>query len=413
MVVIVILGIFVLLFFLVRYKGKKNLEANIAAEQHDVFEEMASFQNTIDYHGTTYQYRKDIVNILCIGVDKEEAMWERDDDGGSVGQADAVFLVSLDFEHSNIRILAIPRDTMVSIVACDENGNEMGAFTGQLALQYAYADGQEKSCSLVIGQVADILKNEVPINGYVAMNLSCIGTVNDAVGGVTVEMDDDYTLYNAKFKKGATVHLQGEEAQEFVQGRDITVSGSAYSRIGRQKRYLKAFISQAKKTLAQNPALAVNLMSQLSDYMLTDISTDEVLYISTELSGCNFDEENMQILQGNIQMGEQYEEYYLDDEAVQNVEAVICNNDDMALGVYDYYKEKNLKLPVIIGINNSEEMHQKIMSGEMYGTIDNKMEDQVMEICRLMQAILKKDTGSYQKVWYSTPKAIVKAEGTE
>ena len=125
MVVIVILGIFVLLFFLVRYKGKKNLEANIAAEQQDVFEEMASFQNTIDYHGTTYQYRKDIVNILCIGVDKEEAMWERDDDGGSVGQADAVFLVSLDFEHSNIRILAIPRDTMVSIVACDENGNEM------------------------------------------------------------------------------------------------------------------------------------------------------------------------------------------------------------------------------------------------------------------------------------------------
>ena len=103
----------------------------------------------------------------------------------------------------------------------------------------------------------------------------------------------------------------------------------------------------------------------------------------------------------------------LDDEAIQNVEAVICNNDDMALGVYDYYKEKNLKLPVIIGINNSEEMHQKIMSGEMYGTIDNKMEDQVMEICRLMQAILKKDTGSYQKVWYSTPKAIVKAERTE
>ena len=43
MVVIVILGIFVLLFFLVRYKGKKNLEANIAAEQQDVFEEMASF----------------------------------------------------------------------------------------------------------------------------------------------------------------------------------------------------------------------------------------------------------------------------------------------------------------------------------------------------------------------------------
>ncbi len=121
--------------------------------------------------------------------------------------------------------------------------------------------------------------------------------MNDAVGGVTVEMDDDYTLYNAK----CDGTFAG--AQEFVQGRDITVSGSAYSRIGRQKRYLKAFISQAKKTLAQNPTLAVNLMSQLSDYMLTDISTDEVLYISTELSGCNFDEENMQIFTGEYPDG--------------------------------------------------------------------------------------------------------------
>ena len=118
---------------------------------------------------------------------------------------------------------------------------------------------------------------------------------------------------------------------------------------------------------------------------------------------------------GNIlaewKRGLAYEKFAaLDEETVQNVEAVICNNDDMALGEYDYYKEKNLKLPVIIGINNSEEMHQKIMSGEMYGTIDNKMEDQVAEICRLMQAILEKDTESYQKVWYSTTEAVVKTE---
>lgn len=98
----------------------------------------------------------------------------------------------------------------------------------------------------------------------------------------------------------------------------------------------------------------------------------------------------------------------LDTTTIQNVEAVICNNDDMALGVYDYYKEKHLKLPVIIGINNSAEIHQKIMLGEIYGTVDNKMEDQVQEICRLMREILKKNTELNQKVWYSTPQAVVK-----
>lgn len=53
----------------------------------------------------------------------------------------------------------------------------------------------------------------------------------------------------------------------------------------------------------------------------------------------------------------------LDKEIINNVEAVICNNDDMALGVYDYYKKHHSQMPVILGINNSPEMNRKIMTG--------------------------------------------------
>ena len=319
--IIALISLLLILFFLIRYRGEKSLQKSLSEEKtEDVKEnnvEWEEFQNTLEYNGKTYQYRKNIINILCIGVDKEEVMSERDDDGGSVGQSDAVLLVSLDLDRSDIRIFAIPRDTMVNIVACDENGNEMGAFKGQLALQYAYADGQEKSCKLVAQQVLDIFKNQIQLNGYVAMNLSCISAVNDAVGGVTVWMDDDYTLYNPKFEKGATVHLQGEEAQEYVQGRDIRVSGSALTRIGRQKQYLTAFIEQMKKALKKNPVLTVTLMKELSDNMITDISADEVVYLTTEVLNCNFDEKNMQNLKGEIQMGNEYEEYYLDETALQ------------------------------------------------------------------------------------------------
>lgn len=103
----------------------------------------------------------------------------------------------------------------------------------------------------------------------------------------------------------------------------------------------------------------------------------------------------------------------LDKETINNAEAVICNNDDMALGVYDYYKKHHLELPVILGINNSREMNQKIMAGEVYGTVDNKMEDQVDHICDLMKAILKENTKQYKKVWYSTPHAITKTSRRE
>lgn len=35
----------------------------------------------------------------------------------------------------------------------------------------------------------------------------------------------------------------------------------------------------------------------------------------------------------------------LDKTLIHSAEAVICNNDDMALGVYDYYKQHNMSLP--------------------------------------------------------------------
>lgn len=102
----------------------------------------------------------------------------------------------------------------------------------------------------------------------------------------------------------------------------------------------------------------------------------------------------------------------LDKEIINNAEAVICNNDDMALGVYDYYK--NIIADAgNLGINNSPEMNRKIMTGEIYGTVDNKMEDQVGHICQLMKAILKENTKKYKKVWYSTPHAITRTSCRE
>lgn len=36
----------------------------------------------------------------------------------------------------------------------------------------------------------------------------------------------------------------------------------------------------------------------------------------------------------------------------------------------------------ILGINNSQEMNEKIMSGEIYGSVDNNREDQVLRIVK-------------------------------
>lgn len=259
-----------------------------------------------------------VINILCLGIDKEEIMSERDDDGNSIGQSDAVFLMSVDPSAERLRLVAIPRDTMVLVEYCDEQGNYMGAGRAQLALQYAYSDGGEKSCGLVAGRVSNLLGG-IPIHGCVAVNLSCIPVMNDAVGGVSVTMDEDYTLYNPAFEKGASVRLFGEAAVNYVQGRDIREPGSAYTRISRQKQYLTAFWGQAKQAFAKDALLPVKMMKRLQENMATDLDAAEVLYLAGAAASCEFSEEDMYILPGEIRQNGNYEEYVVDADAAEEL----------------------------------------------------------------------------------------------
>lgn len=96
----------------------------------------------------------------------------------------------------------------------------------------------------------------------------------------------------------------------------------------------------------------------------------------------------------------------LDQEIIRNVEAVVCNNDEMALGIYDYYEEKGQEPPFIIGINNSVEMNEKTGPDQIYRTVDNGMEEQVAYICDLLDGILEGQTKDFDKVWYSKPYVV-------
>lgn len=269
--------------------------------------------------GDEYLWRDDVFNIVCIGVDREEDMMWQYEDGRSLGQADAIFVLSIDLKSNEIRIISIPRDTMVELRMYNSAyGYYIGKTEGQIALQYAYADGGWKSCSQVEHRVSEILGG-APMDGYVAINLSCISSINDAVGGVEVTMDEDYTWINPEFAQGATVRLQGRESRDYIQRRDTDVYGSALTRISRQKQYLKAFIYQAKFALLEDIHLPLELMDELSNYMVTSFSEEEITYLAMEALTCSYSDENMYVLPGEIKMGEVYEEYYFDEDAVKEL----------------------------------------------------------------------------------------------
>lgn len=275
---------------------------------------------TVVWDGKEYRYREELINILCLGIDRATDLTEYDISGNRIqnGQSDAILLVSIDTENGRVRVLAVPRDTMVTLSLYSAEGLFKGNMDGQITLQYAYGDGVEQSCELVRQRTEELLF-DIPIQRYAAINLRAIATINNAVGGVEVVLSEDYTDIDPDFKEGTTIRLEGDQALNFIRRRDTSVAGSALTRLDRQKQYMSAFAAQAKETVRSDITVPIHLLKALEPDMLTDISADEMLYLLIEAADLSFSDADVYILPGDTVHGKLYEEYVPDEEEIRRL----------------------------------------------------------------------------------------------
>ena len=79
------------------------------------------------------------------------------------------------------------------------------------------------------------------------------------------------------------------------------------------------------------------------------------------------------------------------------IELVLGNNDDMALGAIDAYKAAGIaqeKWPVIVGIDGTAAGLQAVADGEMYGTVYNDQEGQANAMAKLAMELANQKTPS-------------------
>ena len=92
---------------------------------------------------------------------------------------------------------------------------------------------------------------EIPISSYLALSIEGVKELTDAVGGVQITVPEDYTEINPLFEKGATLVLNGEQAEQYVRKRDIDKTGSNNERMERSHSLLKHwYISFKERTQA-------------------------------------------------------------------------------------------------------------------------------------------------------------------
>lgn len=282
----------------------------------------------VKYKDKIYEYKEDILTFLVMGIDKNSDVKEVKE-GTDGGQADALFLVVVDSTDKSIKIVGINRNSMTDIKIYDEKGEYVDTVKAQIAVQHGFGNGVEESCEYQKEAVEKLFYG-LPIHGYAAVNMSAIPTINDAVGGVDVKVLEDLTKKDKSLVKDEQVHLMGKSAFWYVQYRDTSVFASADLRLARQKQYLNSFIAAAKKAAKEDISVVLNLYQAVMPQMVTDVSLDEVAYLAPILLDYRFGTDNFYMMEGEMVMGEKFEEFYPDETALY----------EMILEVF--YEEVNL-----------------------------------------------------------------------
>lgn len=293
-------------FYVLRTRG----EAGLKAEEHQIV-----------YNGKEYRYKTEIVNILCLGIDKTVPIAHIEMSHGYIGMADAVLLLSIDTKRDVVKIIAIPRDTMAEVQMTDEDGHVVQTEELQICTQYAYGKSMQQSNELTVATVSKLLCN-IPIQRCCAINFEAVPVLNDAIGGVDVIVEEDIEDLVPELKYGQKVHLEGELALSFMRARDKKKVDGSVLRMQRQKQYAIAFAEKAKDVLAKNPALPVTVYRELQKEgnMCTDITVEDITYLIPEFFEISFTEDLLQILPGESILGkDKLVEYYIDADSVKEM----------------------------------------------------------------------------------------------
>ncbi|MDD3654592.1 MAG: LCP family protein [Desulfotomaculaceae bacterium] len=195
--------------------------------------------------------RNERLNVLLLGVDARQ--------GETTTRTDTIILASVDKKSNQMSLLSIPRDTRVNIPGHGYDKINSASVYG----------GPELSM-----KVAENLLG-IPVKYYVLVNFSGFKDIVDALGGVTLEVEqnmyhwdpEDKGAYQINLKKGVQ-RLNGDKALQYVRYRDYAMGD-----VDRTKCQQKFLVALAKETLQPStiPKLP-KLVTEINRYVKTNMS---------------------------------------------------------------------------------------------------------------------------------------------
>ena len=311
--VFVICGVLAIVAVFAAGIWKQQRKAHMETDGDSVSSE-ENTSESITYKGKTYVYNDHLSNYLFMGIDTKGDMETAE--SGNAGQADAVFLVSVDRVTKEMQVISIPRDTMTEIEMFSVSRKSLGLMENHINLQYAQGDGKTESCELMKTAVSKLLGG-IPVHGYCSVNMDGIHVMTEAAGNVQVVIpDNSLEEVNPEFTEGAEVTLTKDNVEQFVRYRNTGREQSALVRQDRQKIFIEAYMKKAQEQYAKDASFVTGLYESMKPYMVTNIGND--LFVKL-LSAAQEGKSSVHTLPGKGAQGEYFDEYRVDEEALQEM----------------------------------------------------------------------------------------------
>ena len=259
-----------------------------------------------------------MTTLLYAGLDTYDEL-KQTASYGDKARADSIMLIVLDEASKKISVVAINRDTMTEVHRFSRNGNDLGTYVTHLGYAYANGDGGNASCENLKTAVSNLIGG-LPISGYIVSNLNSIVMINDLVGGVTVTVpNDDLASKYPELTAGSIVTLDESNVRAYVQQRDTAVDFSNEGRIERQKSFVLSFMDSFGKLVKDNSTQVWDKLEESSAWMQTDITKNRYLSLADAFSQTSLTSDSYYILEGEDQLGELHDEFYYDEDALQEL----------------------------------------------------------------------------------------------
>lgn len=271
-----------------------------------------------EYNGKKYQYNNRVTTLLYAGLDSFDEL-KQTATYGDKARADSIMLIVLDEASKKMSVVAINRDTMTEVHRFSRNGGDLGTYVTHLGYAYANGDGGAASCENLKTAVSNLF-NDLPIDGYMVSNQTSIVMINDLVGGVTVTVpNNDLATQYPELTEGNIVTLDESNVRAYVQQRDTAVDFSNEGRIERQKSFVLSFMDEFGTLVKDNSMQVWDELEECSDWMQTDITKNRYLSLADAFSQTNLAPDSYYILEGEDQLGELHDEFYYDEDALQEL----------------------------------------------------------------------------------------------